>query len=181
MNIVENIISVFDRATQEEVDGGILWYLEAQRTALEIGKGDLKLGAALLAVTSPMQKWERNVIVARYAMEHGKPYPGMKAIMSKVQRLIDGENPDDVVKGQKVTSFYRNIVNPFSDDVTIDRHAQDIAMDKRHTDSDRPGISKTAYAEFANAYREAASLCGVFPLELQAITWVAWRRELGIK
>lgn len=181
MNIVENIISVFNRATPAERESGLAWYLEANAIAKELGKGDVRFGAALLAVTSPMMKWDRNVKVARHAVEYGYPYPGMNSIMQKVIRLLEGENPDTVVSGQKVTSFYRNIVNPYGDEVTIDRHAIDIAFGIRHDEKGRPSPGKLLYTELANGYRDAAKILGVYPLELQAITWVTWRRELGIK
>lgn len=180
MNIVENIVSVFDRATNEEVEHGLSWYLDANRIALDVGKGDLKLGAGLLAVLSPRLKWNKNVEYAYHAVEYGWPYPGMSAITNKVIRLLEGESADTVVNGEKTVSFYRNIVNPFSDDVTVDRHAIDIALATRHNDDTRPSLSKSRYEELANAYRDAAKRCSIFPLELQAITWVAWRREVGI-
>jgi hypothetical protein len=181
MNKSQNIIDTYYRSTPDERQAGLSWYLDAHVIARNVGKGNLKLGAALIAVTSPMQKWERNVIVAKHAMEFGSPYPGMKAIMDKVSRLLEGENPDTVVSGQKVTSFYRNILDPYGPEVTIDRHAIDIALAKRHTDTNRPSIGKKMYAELADAYRDAAVILGISPLELQAVTWVTWRRELGIK
>lgn len=180
MNKSQNIIDVYNRRTLDEDRAGLSWYLDAHVIAREVGQGNLKLGAALIAVTSPMQRWDRNIKVAKHAMEYGYPYPGMKNIMAKVTRLLEGENPDNVVSGQKVTSFYRNILNPYGDEVTIDRHAIDIALATRHTDKNRPSIGKKMYSELAMAYRDAANELGIYPLELQAVTWVVWRRELGI-
>ena len=77
-------------------------------------------------------------------------------------------------------TFYGNIVNPWGEGVTIDRHAYDIAVGIRHGNT-RPGIGKRVYREFSAAYIAAAHECGIFPLEMQAITWTVWRRENGIK
>lgn len=179
-NLVQNIMDCYHRASFEEKQSGMSWYLDAQSIALEVGKGDVKLGAALIAVTSPLQRWEQNVKVARHAAEFGSPYPGMKNIMDKVSRLLAGENPDDVVSGQKVTSFYRNIVNPYGQSVTVDRHAFDIAMATRFNPEGRPSLGKRQYEIISDAYRKAAESLGIVPLELQAVTWVTWRRENGI-
>lgn len=180
-NLKANILSAYSRATSEERSNGMAWYDYAHKVALRIANGNLELGAAMLAVTSPMQKWERNVIVAEHAFTYGFPYPGMKSIMSKVIRLLEGEEPSTVVNGEKTTSFFNNIVNPNGSQVTIDRHAYDIAVGQIHTDKTRPSITKKMYAEFSEAYRAAADELGMVTLELQAVTWVAWRREKGIK
>jgi hypothetical protein len=179
--IEQNILDVFDRATDAEVMHGMTWYVEANAIALELGHGDVRKGAALIAVTSPMQKWDRNIKVARHAVEYGYPYPGMKNIMGKVIRILEGENPDTVVSGEKVTSFYNNIIDPLGDHVTVDRHAIDIALGVRHTDESRPSMSKTRYKAIADAYTAVAKGLEIAPLQLQAITWVTWRREQGIK
>ena len=181
MNETKNIIAVYNRASAAELEDGLTWYPNAHDIANQLGNGDVKFGAALLAVTSPMQKWDRNVKVAFHAVEYGDPYPGMRQTMDKVSRLLSGENPDTVVSGQKVTSFYNNIVDPYGPHVTIDRHAYDIAVGKRHTDKTRPSIGKGIYNALSKAYVEAANELGIAPLALQAITWVVWRRELGIK
>lgn len=176
-----NILAVYNRASESEIEDGLTWYPNAHVIATQLGNGDTKFGAALLAVTSPMQRWERNVIVAKHAVEFGDPYPGMSQTMNKVRRLLEGENPDTVVSGQKVTSFYNNIVDPYGPHVTIDRHAYDIAVGKRHTDETRPSIGKGVYDNLSRSYIAVAKYLGIAPLSLQAIVWVVWRRELGIK
>lgn len=181
MNEIENIIAVYNRASASEIEDGLTWYPNAHVMATQLGNGDTRFGAALLAVTSPMQRWERNVIVAKHAVEYGDPYPGMSQTMNKVRRLLEGENPDSVVSGQKVTAFYNNILDPYGPHVTIDRHAYDIAVGMRHSDDSRPSIGKRVYEHLSSAYIQAAKNLGIAPLSLQAITWVVWRRELGIK
>lgn len=179
--MIENIVSVFERATPAEVEAGINWYPTAHRIALEISNGDLERGAGVIAALSPMQKWDRNIELARIAFATGNVTGGLKRNCAKANAIVAGANPLDVLGGEKVLSFYANIVNPQGDAITIDRHAIDIALGRVHTDATRPSMSKGRYAEFFNAYLDAAKRCGVFPLELQAITWVTWRREKGIK
>jgi hypothetical protein len=178
---VANIVAVYRRASHDELVDGLEWYPNAHVIATQLGNGDTRFGAALLAVLSPLQKWDKNVDYAYHAVEYGWPYPGMTDKMNKVIRLLEGENPDTVVKGEKVTSFYNNILDPYGPHVTIDRHAYDIAMGIRHTDETRPSIGKKVYETLSRAYIDAAEELGIAPLSLQAITWVVWRREHGIK
>ena len=176
-----NILATYKQATDDEMSGGLAWYFEANAIARELGNGDVEFGAALLAVLSPLEKWERNVAVARLAVAYGYPYPTTTDKMGKVTRLLSGETPADVVSGPKVTAFYNNILDPSGDHVTIDRHAIDIAFGVVHTDKSRPAGTKKLIAELSDAYRNVAATLNIVPLELQAITWVAWRRMKGIK
>ncbi len=178
---VSNILATYALANSHERANGLAWYFEANTIARELGNGDVAFGAALLAVLSPLEKWERNVAVARHAVAYGYPYPTTGDKTGKVTRLLSGENPADVVSGPKVTAFYNNILDPSGDHVTIDRHAIDIAFGVVHTDKSRPAGTKKLIAELSTAYRDAAKTLNIVPLELQAITWVAWRRMKGIK
>ena len=177
MNLIENITAVFDRANQSEVESGMFWYPTAHRIALE--SGSVERGAGIIAALSPMMPWDRNVELARDAFATDIAYGGLSKNVAKAQAIIDGANPLDVLGGDKVRTFYGNIVNPWGDGVTIDRHAYDIAVGIRHGNK-RPGIGKKVYREFSAAYIQAAMGLGVFPAELQAITWTVWRREIGV-
>lgn len=179
MNLIENITDVFNRASQSEVEDGLFWYPTAQQIASEIAAGDIERGAGVIAALSPMMPWDRNVMLARQAFETGIASGGLGANVRKAQAILDGAAPLDILGGDKVRTFYGNIVNPWGAGVTIDRHAYDIAVGIKHGDK-RPGIGKGVYREFAAAYVEAAKSIGIFPLELQAITWTVWRREHGI-
>ena len=176
MNLIENITAVFDRASQSEVESGMFWYPTAHRIALE--SGSVERGAGIIAALSPMMPWDRNVMLAREAWGTGTAHGGLTANVAKAQSILEGANPLDVLGGDKVRTFYRNIVSPWGDGVTIDRHAYDIATNTVNGNGYR-GIGKRVYAELSEAYVTTASMLGIFPTELQAITWVVWRRELS--
>ena len=178
MELIENITAVFDRATQDEVEDGLFWYPRAHQIAREIAP-TVEAGAGVIAALSPMMTWDRNIMLAREAFATGVAQGGLSKNVAKAQAIIDGADPLDVLGGDKVRTFYGNIVNPWGDGVTIDRHAYDIAVGKRHGNT-RPGIGKKVYREFSTAYIQAALGLGVFPVELQAITWTVWRREIGV-
>ena len=42
---VQNILDVFDTATQRQVADGVSWYSVAHEIALDVGDGNLELGA----------------------------------------------------------------------------------------------------------------------------------------
>lgn len=178
-SIVENIVSVFDRATNAEVEDGLFWYPRANQIAREIADGDVSRGAGVIAALSPLMPWDRNVALARAAFDNGQAHGGLGRNVAKADAIIAGADPLDVLGGDKVRSFYANIVNPWGDAVTIDRHAYDIATGVKRG-NDRPNIGKQVYREMSAAYIAAAERLSIFPLELQAVTWVTWRREHGI-
>ena len=94
-----------------------------------------------------------------------------------------------VLKGQKITCFFDNIMGV--DTCTIDGHARNIAYGERVSLSgSKFTISKSEYAALQECYRHAANVLSmsddkripgsIKAYELQAITWVAWRRIWGI-
>jgi hypothetical protein len=62
--------------------------------------------------------------------------------------LCGGEEPEKVLGGNKVTSFYHNISDPSSPlHVTVDRHAHDIAIGNPFIGAGgKGGVPKTANA-----------------------------------
>lgn len=181
----DNILATYAGATDSEREHGADWYREAHQLAVDLSERHgitVERAAGVIAVLSPLQSWTRNVADAVRVFETGH-YVGLTDKRVKVARLLSGEDVNSVVSGPKVTSFYRNILDPSGDDVTIDRHAHDIADGKRRTENQRakaPGLTGMRYARYVDAYRAAARELNIGALELQAIVWVAWRREHGI-
>ena len=63
------------------------------------------------------------------------------------------------------------------DNCTIDGHAYNIAKGKRVTLTDNEtGMGKAEYQKMQAAYYRAAKRIGLKVYELQAITWVVWKR-----
>jgi hypothetical protein len=89
--------------------------------------------------------------------------------------LTDDEAILDRLNGQKIRSFYSNIMG--LDEVTVDGHALNIARGYRVglTDDDT-NIGKRLYRELQAAYVRAARRTGVKPHEMQAVTWTVWKR-----
>ena len=175
-----NILATLKRATASEIDHGASWYPMANAIASECPAGT-EAGAGIIAALSPMMPWERNVMLARRTFEAGTLDGGaLTSNVLKANRIMAGESPLDVLGGDKVRSFFTNIVDPMGDNVTVDRHAHDIAMGRFYTDKERR-IGKRVYREIADEYREVADMVGIPVPGTQAITWVTWRRVKGVK
>jgi hypothetical protein len=191
---VANVLAVYNRATADQIRWGLEWYPFAHRTALAMGGGrgyHIARNAGIIAALSPMNGWNNNIRKARQVIsmrgnivirEDGSNGIGLSSNVAKAVAIYRGADPADVLNGDKVTSFYRSILNPTGDTrPTVDRHAFDIAVGER-TDDKRRGIlgRKGVYEEFADVYREAARIVGIGAPQMQAITWVAWRDAIGV-
>lgn len=175
-----NIMSVYRRALFCERTAPS-WYAIAQEVALELSPGDVWRGAGVLSALSPLKRWDINVRIARMSFDTGIAQGNIGQHNDKAQRIIDGEFALDVIRGDKTRSFAEAIATAGKGSIaTIDRHAHDIAVAQIHTDKTRK-IGKRVYREMASAYSECAEYSGKSVNEMQAITWVAWRREKGIK
>lgn len=180
---VENILSVYDNATDDEVMEGKTWYLAANALAWELDPMRPWNGAGVIAALSPRLRWDKNVAYSRLAYslkgyditDVSNYIPTLGNSRVKALRMVNGEHVSDVIgKGLKTRAFWHNILNPYtSNEVTVDKHAFNIA------NGERSGydvtITDKAYREIADMYREAAYIAGIAPLHMQAITWVAWR------
>lgn len=175
-----NILRVFDDATAQEVIDGMRWYRVAQSDAKRLtGLGRVK-AAGIVAALSPQKRWEMNLEIAReFVRSGGLASVHVKANCDKARAILNGADPMDILGGLKVRAFYQNLADPeTSGPVTIDGHAFCIWQGKRiGLGSDlRVPSSARAHSEIVQDYREAAGIVGILPHQLQAITWVAWRR-----
>lgn len=179
----DNILSTYYAATADEIHAGKTWYLAAHSLAWELDPMRPWNGAGVIAALSPRLRWDKNVSYARlayslkgYAIDDASNYiPTLTNSRVKALRMVNGEHVSDVLgKGLKTNAFWDNILNPYdSEAVTVDKHAFDIANAERTSYS--TVITDKAYREIASLYRDAAHIAGIAPLQMQAITWVAWR------
>jgi hypothetical protein len=175
MQTVENILTVYRRATPEQVIAGTNWYPEARALALELDPYNLRRAAGVIAAFSPRMPWWRNIVVATRLFDTGIATGSTKNFNATAQAIFDGADPLELL-GQKTRNFYLNIIDPWNPDpITIDAHALDIAINNLSGSKGRPGLTPKRYAEFSDAYRTAALQFNVLPNVMQAITWVTWR------
>ena len=142
---VENILAVYKMATPEEKRDGIVWYVEAfadcKRIALDT-KVPVHIVVGVVAALSPNNKWDRNINNAKDLIEgylNGEHIESIKVstynkmkekAWSILDRMPDEDGVSLILNGQKITSFYRNIMG--HDTCTVDGHAKNIYYGVRH-------------------------------------------------
>lgn len=184
---VQNIIAKHNvEAPRELRESGARWYETAHDVASKLGHGNVERGAGVIAALSPMNSWDKNIMLARQLVHTGEAGGYLPVNIEKARRIHGGEDPRAVLGGHKVRSFFENIVDPSSPQhVTIDRHAHDIAMGRpfvgtggsKDPEEEHLGLSaKGRYKHFSDAYRHASGELGIdVPSRLQAVTWTLHR------
>ena len=188
---VKNILKVYAQATPAEIESGVVWYQDAQDTCVHMSDKHeipLRVVVGVLAALSPNNKWVRNVkdaddLITAFLNGDGVESVApctYKKMRDKAWVIMETMPEDDqhvlrILNGQKIVSFFSNIMG--HDTCTIDGHARNIYYGKRHNlTSNLTNIGKREYAKLQDAYNVAAKKLNLKAYELQAITWVAWRR-----
>jgi hypothetical protein len=175
---VFNILRTYSRATDADMERGLSWYPEAYDIASAMSL-DVLQAAGVIAILSARTPWERNVYLASSLFANGV-LPSGHPFADHAARMHAGEPALSVLKGDKTRAFAQTIANAGVHDVTtIDGHAYDIA-DGIVWGKNRPNIGKRVYRAMDEAYHIAASATLNSNTEIQAITWVTHRRELGM-
>lgn len=185
----DNILTVFNQATDQEKGNGCYWYrgalLDCQGMADEY-ELPLHIVVGVVAALSPTNKWERNLVDARNMIdsfvnggyvEDCAPctYKTMRdKAWSILTRMEDREVTALVLNGPKITDFYHCILGEGT--CVIDGHAWCIANNDRRTMQEVPSIGKAKRIELQQAYLEAAQAHNLKAYEMQAITWLTWKR-----
>jgi hypothetical protein len=187
-----NIIGTYYLATEQDKHQGFNWYSNAKEIAARIANTyGLRLSTVIgvIAALSPNNKWERNLTDAEnvcrlYSV--GGPSSAAdctvctyKANLRKAVQILMGDDVIETLNGPKVIEFYNCIIG--NSDVCIDGHAYSVWFGDRLSMKEIPSIGKRLREEIKADYIGAAQYIGIQPYELQAITWVVWRRiyELG--
>jgi len=190
MQYTRNILKVYDQATHEEISQGIRWYetanRECQRLADTYGLS-LDTVVGVVSALSPNNRWSRNIQDAETLIQtylSGKPVEEAvictyKAMRQKAWDILLSDGPREKMlaklNGQKIQTFARCILGEPT--CVIDGHAYNIAHNKRVGLTDGTiNISKRLYKELQYRYGKAAKLRMLEPFEMQAATWLTWRR-----
>jgi hypothetical protein len=190
MSYVDNILSVYHAANSDEVEQGMLWYLDAKAQAQVIADDcelPLHVVVGVIAALSPTNYWTQNVKDARLFCEtfvaggymHEVKASTYKKMWEKAWTILM-DVPDDcqrvatLLNGPKITDFFWCIMG--FDHCVIDGHAWCIANSDRRVLQEVPKMSKALRSTLQDAYLVAANSVGITAFQMQAITWVAWRR-----
>lgn len=169
---------------------GLSWYARAHAQCVELAAEfnlPLNLVIGIVAVLSPQTKWTENI---RYARNSLLVFTGQVAR----EDITIGVFPDNLAKaqamfltgevfphlsGDKVVSFYHNMLDPYGRKyVTIDRHA--IQAWQGRYDGGGSSATTPGYELISECYRKVAAEFNIAPCQAQAIAWVQWRFENNI-
>lgn len=183
-DMLARILNAFDNASAQDVIDGIAWYDRAKFAAEALAAGThltIAQAAGIIAALSPRVRWDTNVhaaaMIVSYATKHfDKPIvAGFSRNSDKAWAIANGGQPEDILGGPKVTSFYANIMGD-DDAVTVDVWAARAA--EGYNNPKAPAGRR--YSNIADAYRMAARAREVSPRVMQATVWVYTRRTFGM-
>lgn len=178
---VNNILRVFNDPRVEAETG---WYdganAYANKLANKFGVSPIKV-AGVLASLSPLKSWDENKRIAKSFLTSGNAYH-TKTMKVKAENIVALDDDDvdriqQILNGNKIKSFFLNIAFPDDDKaVTIDRHALCVALGRNLEENEIKDLTDNQYRFFVQCYKIAAKKKGIKPNEMQAITWVKWRK-----
>lgn len=191
------IQAILDLASVAEQVEGLNWYKNALEVAEQLGEsydlgGRLK-AIGVLAALSPRNRWERNIQDAEQLIDAYTTGGPQEAALIKVctfgankkkaisiLELRHASETDilAILSGPKVQEFYRCIFG--LDDVCIDGHAYCIWNGCRTGLADVPNIGVKLRRQIKEDYRAVAKRNNLTGFQVQAITWLTYRRLHGI-
>lgn len=170
--LVDRIMRVYARATEDDILAGKGWYAEAQAVARELSENadiSVTAAAAVIAHLSPRCPWERNIAMARELVYTGTTRGLGDNIRKARAAMVADDAWSTFGKGPKTRAFASNILGD-EHAVTVDIWAARIAGITEH----QLGLVGV-YEAVAHAYRLAAKRVGITPAQMQAITWCVIR------
>lgn len=178
----------YGMATSEQLASGATWYDEAHTfCVLQAMLYDISTiqVANLVAVLSPQKRWAQNkaeVKAMLLAWFKGiKPsfnYYASKRTLDECKTILMGTflvPPSRL----KTYAFASNIAYKDSSEVTIDRHAIQVARDDMNIWDASHKILPRQYKAAAQAYTQVAASLGIKAYQLQAICWVTYKSVVG--
>ena len=191
---INNIMRFYRQAQPTEIRDGLTWYNLANEYCTGLSKRfgiSLSQAAGLIAVFSPQASWSDNKrYVVTFLLNQKKQIRSMVQ-QDKALKILSLQSEDLIYnslsvsdKALKTKSFFLNILNPdISLTVTIDRHAIAVCLQRpnRTWASNIQNFTNNQYSFFQKAYIEAAKQIGILPHQLQAITWLVYRRLRELK
>jgi len=205
---IENIIGVYYLANEYERSEGFKWYSDANKICKAIAKKykvSLRQVVGVCSATSPNNKWHKNIVdTENMVLAHKTGIPLQEVKVSTyspnkakaIEMLEYDKIPKATIRdilfgksGYKTRAFFDCILdhNTNKDTVCVDGHAKAIYMGEKFAlSSNKSNMTPKQYLAISQAYIDACDEINkregtsYLPYQIQAITWVAWRRIHGI-
>jgi hypothetical protein len=195
----DSIIATYFQSNTLDRQMGAQWYHNAYMVCVTLGE---KYGfcpntvAGVIAALSPNNKWDQNVEDAETMLRaycYEIPFENVKVSTysinkDKARTIIELQLDSDqyiekVLRGNKTIAFYNCIAKDGNSDTPcIDGHAYNIWNGSVSNLKEVPSMSDKTFLLIQDAYRDAAKLISSVTekyhsaAQIQAITWVAYRR-----
>lgn len=176
---VKNITTVYNQATPEEKEYWGRWYHNA-KSDVEILATQFSLPfpvmAAVVAVLSPGNKWNGNLLAAEKLMLGSEKINAYPRQVIKAREILRTGNTK-LVSGPKVTVFFQSLMDPraVEKDMVLDGHAINIWRGEKENLKGLKNPNTTDRAQMVADYQTAAKELGVPVQSLQATTWYIWK------
>jgi len=161
-------LALLEEATFGQVEQASVWYVDAEKVALEVARNldtTLEIGASVVSAFSPRERWSSNVEKA-VAFSLGQKVTGLSNNIKMAEASL--HLGFDALRGPKTNAFARAIAgdeNAVVIDVWMMRAAQ-VGVDSPN---------KTQYAEISQAIKRVATRHGLTPRTTQALIWILVR------
>jgi hypothetical protein len=194
----DSILAMYFQSNALDRQSGRDWYNNAHQICVDLGikyNVSIDIVAGVIAALSPNNKWQSNIVDAEImirAWAADVDYNDVKVATYTINKykaatILDCElNRDQIVKvlrGNKVIAFFLCIAsNGISDTPCIDGHAYNVWNGTVSNLKEVPKLSDKTFRTIQDAYRDAAIVitnvtgCYHSAAQVQAITWVAYRR-----
>lgn len=185
--MVENILAVWEEATEFDRQNGTDWYANTRKYCTEfaqmLGYDPIHAIGAYAVISPSLSKEvnDRQFIKGMVAHKAGWDLTKIRLgtygrkNREKFARCLDGDV--SAVGGDKVTRFFKNICGD-TQEVTVDRWAVRVALrNPTLTDMEAQPANKAEYLAYLNAYITVAALLEEEPHVVQAVTWEAYRNR----
>lgn len=180
------IWSVLQLATHQEISDGLAFYPGAHGlcrlfTPLNHTPITVSHVAGIYAALSPMNTWDTNVANIYDILRHGTRARVNTTNINrdKAIRISLGEDPDQVLGGRKVRSFWRAIADPTNTHpVAIDRHLINCALGLVNPTKREQGDlahDQTLYSRVEAVYHDLGRREGIGN-RLASVAWFVQRR-----
>lgn len=184
---VDRLLRVIDHATDDERLAARFFYPEARRfVGWLAGVGGLSISraAGVVAALSPRNGWEANqtdaVALVTGSEVRSSGWGAMPRDVGYAREIIDGRRaPEDVLRGPKVSAFWRYLVEPDvdHDTVPVDRHVGRALHGHEMTEAELTKIlANGGFRRGVELVQEAARLAGCRPIMVANLAWYVMRR-----
>lgn len=185
---VENLMRVLEQADSIDLAEGRLAYSRYNEVCRRIAERydyELEKTIAVFAALSPNNDYRGNIRSTLSVIEGHKTGKSLGRIKistynhcrDRAFSYLEGVDFLGTVKGEKIRSFYLNILNPLNPSpVTIDGHAVNAWRGERVNLKTVVRERGFKYDEVADDFRTVAQIALMLPNQLQATIWFTWKR-----